>query len=282
MKHSTDERKTAERQVMTIINVTEDSFYDGSRTFTSGEIERRAAAAAEQGTDIFDVGGYSSRPGADDVPLEEEWRRVERGIAAVRRVAGDIPVSVDTFRGEVARRAIETFGGITINDISAGEIDPSIVDVAARYDVPYIAMHMRGTPRTMQTLTGYAGAIVDEVVRYFDARCAFLQERGVKHIILDPGFGFAKNTEENLALLRASDQLRREDVFWLSAFSRKRFLGELTGVAQAKDRDPATAAVCVTAIQKGADILRVHNISLCRQAAVLADAVYKQRNSKEG
>ncbi len=258
MKHSIDDAKAAERQVMTIINVTEDSFYDGSRTFTSGEIERRAAAAAEQGTDIFDVGGYSSRPGADDVPLEEEWRRVERGIAAVRRVAGDIPVSVDTFRGEVARRAIEKFGGITINDISAGEIDPSIVDVAARYDVPYIAMHMRGTPRTMQTLTGYAGAIVDEVVRYFDARCAFLQERGVKHIILDPGFGFAKDLRQNYELMAGLHRICAMGYPVLVGVSRKSMIYRVTGRTPAESL-AGTAALNWEALRQGASILRVHD-----------------------
>lgn len=280
MKHSTDERKTAERQVMTIINVTEDSFYDGSRTFTSGEIERRAAAAAEQGADIFDVGGYSSRPGADDVPLEEEWRRVERGIAAVRRVAGDIPVSVDTFRGEVARRAIETFGGITINDISAGEIDPSIVDVAARYDVPYIAMHMRGTPRTMQTLTGYAGAIVDEVVRYFDARCAFLQERGVKHIILDPGFGFAKDLRQNYELMAGLHRICAMGYPVLVGVSRKSMIYRVTGRTPAESL-AGTAALNWEALRQGASILRVHDT---REAVDLLRmfSAYKQCCAEDG
>ncbi len=127
MKLNGRELDLSRPQVMTIVNVTDDSFYEGSRTSGAEAIERRVASALEQGAAIFDVGGYSSRSGADDIPPEEEWRRVERGLAAVRRIAGDIPVSVDTFRAEVARRAIENFGELIINDISAGELDPEIV-----------------------------------------------------------------------------------------------------------------------------------------------------------
>lgn len=255
----------AKRQVMTIINVTEDSFYDGSRTFTADEIERRVASAVGQGASIFDVGGYSSRPGADDVPVEEEWRRVERGIAAVRRVAGDMPVSVDTFRGEVARRAVEAFGSIIINDISAGEIDPSIVDVAARYDVPYIAMHMRGTPRTMQSLTQYAGGIVDEVCAYFSERCDFLRGRGVTKIVLDPGFGFAKDLHQNYELMAGLHRICAMGYPVLVGVSRKSMIYRLTGGTPAEAL-AGTAALNWEALRQGASILRVHDT---REAADL-------------
>ena len=248
----------SKRQVMTIINVTGDSFYDGSRTFTADEIERRAASAVEQGASIFDVGGYSSRPGADDIPLEEEWRRVERGIGAVRRVAGDMPVSVDTFRGEVARRAVDSFGDIIINDISAGEIDPSIVDVAARCDVPYIAMHMRGTPRTMQSMTGYEGGIVDEVCRYFERRCAFLHGRGVKEIVLDPGFGFAKDLRQNYELMAGLHRICSMGYPVLAGVSRKSMIYRLTGGTPAEAL-AGTAALNWEALRQGASILRVHD-----------------------
>lgn len=193
MKLNGRELDLSRPKVMTIVNVTDDSFYAGSRTIDEASIERRVASAAEAGADIFDVGGYSSRQGAADISAEEEWRRVERGVAAVRRVAGDIPVSVDTFRAEVARRAIESFGELIINDISAGELDPAIVDVAARYGVPYIAMHMRGTPQTMQSLVSYGSDIVSEVCAYFERRIAELHARGVRELILDPGFGDRKS-----------------------------------------------------------------------------------------
>lgn len=254
-----------ERQVMAIVNVTEDSFFDGSRTFTADEIERRVAAAVEGRASILDVGGYSSRPGAEDVPLEEEWRRVERGVAAVRRVAGDISVSVDTFRGEVARRAIDSFGEIIINDISAGEIDPSIVDVAAEYGVPYIAMHMRGTPRTMQSMTEYAGGIVDEVYAYFTERCAFLRERGVKDIVIDPGFGFAKDLHQNYELMAGLNRICGMGYQVLVGVSRKSMIYRLTGGTPA-DALAGTAALNWEALRQGASILRVHDV---REAADL-------------
>lgn len=253
------------RQVMTIINVTEDSFYDGSRTFTADEIARRVSSAAEQGTSIFDVGGYSSRQGAVDIPLEEEWRRVERGIAVVRRVAGDMPVSVDTFRSEVARRAAESFGDIIINDISAGEIDPSIVDVAAEYGLPYIAMHMRGTPRTMQSMTDYAGGIVDEVCAYFGTRCSFLRGRGVKNIVLDPGFGFAKDVRQNYELMAGLHRICAMGYPVLVGVSRKSMIYRLTGGTPAGAL-AGTAALNWEALRQGASILRVHDT---REAADL-------------
>lgn len=253
------------RQVMTIINVTEDSFYDGSRTFTLDEICRRAAAAVEQGASIFDVGGYSSRPGAADVPMEEEWRRVERGLTAVRRIAGDIPVSVDTFRSEVVRRAVESFGGIIINDISAGEFDPRIVDVAAEYDVPYIAMHMRGTPRTMQSMTDYAGGVVDDVCAYFEARCAFLRGRGVRSILLDPGFGFAKDVRQNYELLAGLHRICAMGYPVVAGLSRKSMIYRVTGGTPA-DALAGTSALNWEALRQGASILRVHDT---REAADL-------------
>ena len=155
---------------MAILNVTPDSFYAGSRTPSAGEVERRVLEAVGEGASIIDVGGYSSRPGADEVPPDEEWRRVALGVEAVRRLAPDTAVSVDTFRSGIAARAIETFGPLMINDISAGELDPAMFAVAARYDVPYVAMHMKGDPQTMQSLTDYRRDIVSEVVAYFRRR----------------------------------------------------------------------------------------------------------------
>ena len=228
---------------MTIINVTEDSFYDGSRTFTLDDICRRAAAAVEQGASIFDVGGYSSRPGAADVPMEEEWRRVERGLTAVRRIAGDIPV----------------------NDISAGEFDPRIVDVAAEYDVPYIAMHMRGTPRTMQSMTDYAGGVVDDVCAYFEARCAFLRGRGVRSILLDPGFGFAKDVRQNYELLAGLHRICAMGYPVVAGLSRKSMIYRVTGGTPA-DALAGTSALNWEALRQGASILRVHDT---REAADL-------------
>ena len=190
-------------QVMAILNVTPDSFFAGSRMPDATHVERRVKEAAAEGASIIDVGGYSSRPGADEVPVDEEWRRVELGIGAVRRLAPGVLISVDTFRSEVAARAIEKFGPLIINDISAGELDPQMPATAARCGVPYVAMHMKGDPRTMQTLTDYKRDITAEVTAYFEAKTADLLAAGIKreNIILDPGFGFAKTTEQNYELL---------------------------------------------------------------------------------
>ncbi len=245
-------------KVMTIVNVTDDSFYEGSRTSDVAAIERRVASAVDQGADIFDVGGYSSRPGAADISVEEEWRRVERGLAAVRRVAGDIPVSVDTFRAEVARRAIDGFGELMINDISAGELDPAIVDVVARYDVPYIAMHMRGTPQTMQSLAAYESDIVSEVCGYFERKIEYLSSRGVNRLILDPGFGFAKNLEQNYELMSGLHRLCDMGYPVLSGVSRKSMIYRLLGVTPA-EASAGTAALNWESLRQGASILRVHD-----------------------
>ena len=161
-------------RVMAILNVTPDSFFAGSRMPDAPHVERRVREAVAEGASIIDVGGYSSRPGADEVSPGEEWRRVELGVEAVRRLAPGMAVSVDTFRSEVAARAIERFGPLIINDISAGELDPAMPAVAAKYGVPYIAMHMKGDPKTMQSLTDYKRDITAEVVAYFEARVAAL------------------------------------------------------------------------------------------------------------
>lgn len=258
MKLNGRELDLSRPKVMTIVNVTDDSFYAGSRTIDEASIERRVASAAEAGADIFDVGGYSSRPGAADISAEEEWRRVERGVAAVHRVAGDIPVSVDTFRAEVARRAIESFGELIINDISAGELDPAIVDVAARYGVPYIAMHMRGTPQTMQSLVSYESDIVSEVCTYFERRTAELHARGVRELILDPGFGFAKSLEQNYELMAGLHRLCGMGYPVLSGVSRKSMIYRLLGVAPA-EAAAGTAALNWESLRQGASILRVHD-----------------------
>ena len=245
-------------RVMAIVNVTPDSFFAGSRTPAIEAIERRVREAADEGCDLFDVGGYSSRPGAAEVPLEEEWRRVETGLEIIRRLASDLPVSVDTFRSEVARRAIERFGPILINDISAGELDPAIIDVAARYEVPYIAMHMRGTPASMQRMTDY-GDVVEEVLHYFDRKVDELHRRGVRQIILDPGFGFAKTLEQNYELLRGLHRLCETGYPVLAGLSRKSMIYKLLGTTP-DEALPGTIALGWESLRQGARILRVHDV----------------------
>ena len=244
-------------QVMTIINVTDDSFFEGSRTVDERSIVARVEQAVAEGATILDVGGYSSRPGAAELSVEDEWQRVRLGLRAVRSVS-DIPVSVDTFRSEVACRAVEEFGELIINDISAGELDANMVDVVAKYDLPYVAMHMRGTPQTMQSQTDYGQDIVSEVCQYFERRVEELRQRGVSKIILDPGFGFAKTLEQNYELLGGLNRLTAMGYPVLVGVSRKSMIYKLLSVTSAEALN-GTTALHWEALRQGATILRVHD-----------------------
>ena len=249
------------RQVMTIVNVTPDSFFAGSRTPDWLDVERRVRDAVEAGASVIDVGGYSSRPGADEVSPEEEWRRVDLGVGAVRSLSPDLPVSIDTFRSSVAARTIHKYGKVIINDISAGELDPLIVDVVAEHDVPYVAMHMKGDPKTMQSLTDYKRDITAEVVAYFEARVAALLAAGIarEHLVLDPGFGFAKTTEQNYELLAGLHRLCALGYPVLAGLSRKSMIYRVLGVTPAQSL-AGTVALGWECLRQGAAILRVHDV----------------------
>ena len=248
-------------RVMAILNVTPDSFFAGSRMPDAPHVERRVREAVAEGASIIDVGGYSSRPGADEVSPGEEWRRVKLGVGAVRRLAPGMAVSVDTFRSEVAARAIERFGPLIINDISAGELDPAMPAVAAEYGVPYIAMHMKGDPKTMQSLTDYKRDITAEVVAYFEARVAALLAAGIarEHLVLDPGFGFAKTTEQNYELLAGLHRLCALGYPVLAGLSRKSMIYRVLGVTPAQSL-AGTVALGWECLRQGAAILRVHDV----------------------
>lgn len=243
---------------MAIVNVTPDSFFAGSRTPDAEAVEARVREVVAAGCDMIDVGGYSSRPGAAEVSPEEEWVRVAAGVSAVRRLAPGMPVSVDTFRSEVARRALESFGDLIINDISAGELDPSIVDVVAAHDAPYVAMHMRGTPATMQGLAQYDD-VTEEVVCYFRERIGLLRSRGVRKLVLDPGFGFAKTLDQNYTLLRGLHRLCELGCPVLAGVSRKSMIYKALDTTP--DRALAgTVALGWECLRQGAAILRVHDV----------------------
>ena len=252
-------------QVMAILNVTPDSFYAGSRMPDADAVERHVREAVAEGAQWIDVGGYSSRPGADEVPADEEWRRVALGVGAVRRLAPGMTVSVDTFRSEVAAKAIEEFGPLVINDISAGELDPAMLSVAAKYDVPYIAMHMKGDPRTMQSQTDYRRDITTEVVDYFRMRTEAMLAAGIRpeNIILDPGFGFAKTTEQNYELLAGLHRLCALGYPVLAGLSRKSMIYKVLDVTPAESL-AGTIALGWECLRQGAKILRVHDV---REAA---------------
>lgn len=248
--------------VMAIINATPDSFYSGARNAGTAEIERALA----EGADMIDIGAYSSRPGAPDVAPDEEWARLSAALSAVRRLSADIPVSVDTFRAETARRALAE-GADIVNDISGGLLDPKMDDVVADSRAPYIIMHMRGTPATMQQLTDYAasGGVTADVLTFLARRIDSLRRRGVTDIIADPGFGFAKTTEQNYELLRdlplLTEALRCPV---LVGVSRKSMFYKPLGLTPA-DVLPATCAAHYAALRAGAAILRVHDVGAARQ-----------------
>lgn len=261
MSRSIDSLNLFEPQVMAIVNVTDDSFYEQSCTISEQAVAERASQAVAEGATILDVGGYSSRPGAEHISLEQEWQRVELGLRAIRSVAAGVAISIDTFRAEVARRALQQFGLLIINDISAGELDAAMVDVVAEYDVPYVAMHMRGTPQTMQQNVDYGGDVVSRVCEYFRQRVEFLLARGVNRIILDPGFGFAKNLRQNYELLFNLDRLRELGYPVLVGLSRKSMIYNVLGASASDSATLAgTQILNWQALCKGASILRVHDV----------------------
>ncbi len=266
-------------QVMAIVNVTSDSFFADSRTFDAEAVVRRVETVLAEGAAMIDIGGYSSRPGADEVLLEEEWRRVAMGLEAVRRVAPEVSVSIDTFRSEIVARAVERFGEVIVNDISAGELDDRMIPTVARYGLPYIAMHMKGTPRTMQSMTDYRGGIVDEVVAYFQRRIAFLQAAGVRReqIVLDPGFGFAKTLEQNYELLRGLHRLCETGYPVLAGVSRKSMIWKALDTTPSESL-AGTVVLEWECLRQGAVVLRAHDVREAIDAVRLFE-IYK-RNGK--
>lgn len=264
-----------EPQVMAILNVTDDSFYAGSRNMEERAISERVVQAIEEGATIIDVGGYSTRPGAKDISLEEEWQRVERGLKCIRDISEDIAISVDTFRSGVVERAVALVGDIIVNDISAGEADTRMVDVVALHKLPYIAMHMRGTPQTMQSMTQYEEGICESVCRYFTQRVEFLRQRGVDDIILDPGFGFAKSVEQNFELLGGLSSLSALGYPVLAGLSRKSMIYRALDITP-EESLAGTVALNWEALRQGASILRVHDVREAKQVIELYNRVKKQ------
>lgn len=243
--------------VMTIVNVTPDSFFAGSRTSEADAIRERIDGAIAEGTAILDIGGYSSRPGAADVTPEEELRRVGSALEIVRNAYGDFPVSIDTFRASVADAVIRQYGACLINDITGGEADPEILEVAARHRVPYLAMHMRGMPQDMQQHTRYKN-ITTEVLNYFNDKLRQCQAAGISQVVLDPGFGFAKTLEQNYELLAGLHSFKALGHPILAGISRKSMIYRYLNT------DPAHALNGTTALhweclRQGAEILRVHD-----------------------
>lgn len=278
MKHSTIDLDFGRRHVMAIVNVTPDSFYAGSRTPDREALEARIRRVAAAGASIIDIGGYSSRPGADEVAPDEELRRVLLGVETARRLAPALPVSVDTFRASVAEEVLRCCGPVIVNDISAGELDGALPETAARYDVPYVAMHMKGDPQTMQSLTDYRRGIMDEVLDYFEGRIARLRALGMKRerLILDPGFGFAKTPEQNYELLAGLHRLCATGYPVLAGVSRKSMIYKMLG-STPDESLAGTVALGWECLRQGAAILRVHDVKEAVDTTTLFDAFERNR-----
>jgi len=245
-------------RVMGIINITPDSFYAGSRLITENEIIARAVKMREEGADILDVGGYSTRPGSHAVSEEEERRRVISAIKLIRQELPDSIISVDTFRAEIAREAVLESGASIINDVSGGEADPLMFPLVEELNVPYILMHMQGTPATMQDDPQYDDVVAD-ILRWFGARIARLKSAGVKDIIIDPGFGFGKTRQHNFEMLSRLNEFSVAGLPLMAGLSRKSMIWKTLGVT-ASEALNGTTALNMIALCKGADILRVHDV----------------------
>lgn len=256
--------------VMGILNITPDSFYAGSRKQSEEDIRQRVQEIREQGGSFIDIGAYSSRPGADDVSPHEEMERLKRGLSIIREEWEDAIVSVDTFRADVARQCVEQFGVEIINDISGGELDREMFRTVAQLGVPYILMHMQGTPQNMQQASHYEN-ITAEVMRYFAERINRLHELGAKDIILDPGFGFAKTLEHNYELLRHMEVLHEFGLPLLVGFSRKSMIYRLLGNTPQEALN-GTTVLNTIALGMGAAILRVHDVRQAVEAIKITEA----------
>lgn len=253
----------AEPQVMGILNVTPDSFYSGSRKQTEEDIRNRVKQIIDEGGQMIDIGAYSSRPGADDVSTQEEMVRLKHGMKIVNEMAPDMPVSVDTFRADVAKMCVEELGVGIINDISGGELDKRMFETVARLGVPYILMHMKGTPQTMQQAPHYDD-LMKEIILYFAEKIQKLRDLGQKDIILDPGYGFAKTIEHNYELLAHQEMLHVFELPLLVGISRKSMIFRLLGSSPEESLN-GTSVLNTIALQKGASILRVHDVKECAE-----------------
>lgn len=260
-------------QVMGILNVTPDSFYFGSRKQTEWEIRERVEQIINEGGQMIDIGAYSSRSGADDVSEEEEMRRLREGMKIVKELAPDMPASVDTFRANVAKMCVEELGVGIINDISGGELDKDMFKTVAKLGVPYILMHMKGTPQTMQQAPHYDD-LMKEVMMYFAEKVQKLRDLGQKDIILDPGYGFAKTLDHNYQLLRQQEMLQVFELPLLVGISRKSMIHRLLDTSPQEALN-GTSVLNTIALQKGANILRVHDVKECVEVVKIVSKMHE-------
>lgn len=261
-------------KVMGILNITPDSFYAGSRIPTAEQAVDRASKMVSEGAWCLDIGGYSSRPGADDISVDQEIARVIEPIKAIREAFPDLPISIDTFRSQVAELAVEA-GASLINDISGGQLDSRMIDLVAELRVPFIAMHMRGTPQNMKDKVQYDD-LISEMIKYFSELREKAYTRGIADLILDPGFGFAKDRTQNFEILSALEDFRILDCPLLIGVSRKSMIFKTLDIS-AQDALNGTTVLNTVALLKGANILRVHDVKEAREAIELTQKMVKNK-----
>jgi dihydropteroate synthase len=260
---------------MGALNITPDSFSDGGRFLERAKAVEQGRRLAEEGADILDLGGESTRPGAKPVPEEEETRRV---VPVIEELASrvSVPISIDTRKSRVAERALQA-GAEMVNDVSALQHDPRMGEVVARWKVPVVLMHLRGEPETMQAYTHYDD-LMGEILEFFGKRMVFAESRGIARgqIVLDPGIGFGKSLEQahNLVILKHLERFKVLDRPLLIGTSRKAFIGKILGLPP-DDREEGTMATVAVAILKGANIVRVHEVERMRRVVRVADAILR-------
>ena len=270
----------SEPQVMGILNVTPDSFYENSRHQSEAQIAGRTEQIMEEGASIIDIGAYSTRPGAADISAEEEMERLAFALQTVRRTAPQAVISIDTFRAEVARRCVEEYGAHIINDISGGELDKDMFSTMAELNVPYILTHMRGNPQTMQQEATYQD-VTKEVLVHLGHRLEQLREMGVCDVILDPGFGFAKTLDHNYELMAHLQAFKVLQAPLLVGVSRKSMVYRLLECTPQEALN-GTTALHTIALLKGANILRVHDVKAAAEAIRIVKETLKHDGSGIG
>ena len=257
-------------KIMGILNVTPDSFFDGGLYNTEKKVDTQVMKMIEDGMDILDVGGYSSRPGAKEISIDEEIDRVIPVVKFIRKKYPELILSVDTFRSEVARNCLD-LGIDIINDISAGCIDKNILDVVAEYNCPYIMMHMKGTPQTMQVNPEYEN-LIKELLIYFAKRIYLAREKGIIDIIVDPGFGFGKTLDHNYTIMKKIENFKLLDLPILVGISRKSFITKQLDIDK-KDSLNGTTALNMYFLEKNINILRVHDIKEAKECIMLHEKI---------
>jgi dihydropteroate synthase len=249
-------------KVMGILNLTPDSFYDGGKFSSEKKIITHVVSMLENGMDILDVGGYSSRPGAKNISVKEEEKRVIPILKHLRKEFKDLIISVDTFRSEIARKSIEN-GADIINDISAGEIDEEIMNVVSQYNIPYVIMHMKGDPQTMQKNANYDD-VCREIISYLAQRVKKAREFKINDLIIDPGFGFGKTLQHNYEVLSNLHLFEMIDLPLLVGFSRKSMITKALEIEKEFALN-GTSVLNTIALMKGAKILRVHDVKEAKE-----------------